>query len=55
MTSTFVRKTSVTVAVLVAGVCVMASLRATAPEPAQATTAQKSVGRGWPVAVVLVV
>jgi len=53
MTSTFVRKTSVTVAVLVVAICVMASLRAKAQAPAQPTTAQKSVGRGWPVAVPL--
>ena len=48
MSPTFARNTSVTVAILVLGGCLVASLRATAPEPAQATTAQKSVGRGWP-------
>ena len=50
--SSFVHKTSFTVAVLVVGLCVMASMRAKAQAPAQATT-QKSVGRGWPVPVPL--
>ncbi len=54
MSPTFVRKTSVAVAVLVAGVCVMAVVtRTSAASPRSATAAQKSVGRGWPVPVPL--
>jgi len=48
-----IRKISVAVTALVLAVCVAASLRATAPQTAQATRAQKSVGRGWPVPVPL--
>ena len=48
-----IRKVSVAVTALVLAVCVAASLRATAPQTAQATRAQKSVGRGWPVPVPL--
>ena len=53
MSSAFIRKISVAVTALVLAVCVAASLRATAPQTAQATRAQKSVGRGWPVPVPL--
>ncbi len=50
---TIVRKTSVAVMVLVLGLCITSSLRVKAQAPAQTTTAQKSVGRGWPVPVPL--
>ena len=53
MSSAFIRKISVAVTALVLAVCVAASLRATAPQTAQATRARKSVGRGWPVPVPL--
>jgi hypothetical protein len=52
MTSAFVFKTIGSVTVFTLATCVIVSLGAQTPAPASTTT-QKSVGRGWPVAVPL--